>query len=686
MRSARYANASAGAARRRFLLLALAATVIAMAVAGRSTPPAAAQPQPRPFVIASMGDSYAAGQGVPNVNAQNCGVLSNLAGLASTIIATFSDPAANNLNEQFCGTAPQWTNRQCHRSNASPHRLASNSFQAAHPELAVEFFSVACSGATIRDASPLGGLLTPYRGEEPTGTLLGPQVDQLDQHFGARQIDALIITIGGNDIGFAPTFASCMVPLVDCNSSSGPIAAFLGALGGLDAGFDALADAINQKLKVANVYLVGYPRLWRNPENAVCDNNPIALDPMIAHLTREENTFIQQGHELLQQRLAQAAQRHASKGWIFVDGIPGAFDRHGYCASDAGRFINTTFDAIAFQGQLSGMLHPNRAGYDAIAGRILPKLSTQLVAPATPTGLGVQNILAPLGSISPSVSNLTWSDNSGNDEVTFQIASRATNETAFEFGVVRRNVNSFQIASLRPTLATTCIPTVGNPCPQPTTTITDYFVRACKTVACSPWSTGLRVSKVSNQLPQPQGTSPAGTAPSNALAAPAIPGATIGVLELNPSALVVAAGEATELQLSWTVPEPMVWRDLDSVELLITGNVTALRLRFDEATGTLSVFDETMGGFRDGVAPGSEAILETPYAAVNVAGTVVEGSGPTGRSVTLRVALSFKADAPAGAYLISVTARADDGRAEEDVSGAVFLGSVPAAPAEEPEE
>jgi hypothetical protein len=664
----------------RLVVLALLAAVLGVSIeAQRATP---AEAQRRPFVIASMGDSYAAGQGTPNVNASGCNVLSNLVALGQTIISVLD---GGNLNVQFCDTPAQWSNRQCHRSNASPHLLASNALQTVRPDLAIEFFSVACSGATIRKPDLLGGLLTAYRGEEPgAGPDLAPQVDQLVQRFGDRQIDALIIGIGGNDIGFASTFANCITPLVACDGSSDTITAFLDAINGLDASYDALADAISRRLKVGNIYMVEYPRLWRDARNENCDNNPLALDPMTAHLTRDENNFIEQGHTLLNQRLRAAVQRHAGKGWIYVDGIVGAYDRHGYCMPDGGRFINRTFDAIEFQGQVSGMLHPNRAGYEVISDRILTKLSGLLVAPAAPSGLGVQNVQG-TNAANPSVSRLTWSDNSANDEVTFQIAARRVGATTFEFDVVRRNVTSFQIAQQipGPVLPTpTCIPAPANPCPPPpATTTTDYFVRACKTLFCSPWSAGLRTIRNPNQLPQPQGSSPAGTAPSNdimVIPAPLIPGATVGVLELNPSALSVAADAVTTLNLSWTVPEPMVWRDLESVELVIGGPVPALRLRFDEASNTLSLLDDASGTYGEGVPPGSEATLETPYAVVYAAGIIVQGSGPAGRSVTMSVPVSFNPVVDGSDLLVSVIARADDGREEVDSAGAIFVGIRPA--------
>jgi hypothetical protein len=137
---------------------------------------------------------------------------------------------------------------------------------------------------------------------------------------------------------------------------------------------------------------------------------------------------------------------------------------------------------------------------------------------------------------------------------------------------------------------------------------------------------------------------------------------SVGRFTLSPSTPVATVGEPITLQLTWTVPAPLVWRDLDWAQLrLRDGDTTIFRVRFEEATNTLSLFNEASGTFQPVMAPGDPARLETPWAALHLAGSEVHGSGPTGQSVTLTLALSFKPPAAGGTYIAEVLAANDIG-------------------------
>ena len=119
----------------------------------------------------------------------------------------------------------------------------------------------------------------------------------------------------------------------------------------------------------------------------------------------------------------------------------------------------------------------------------------------------------------------------------------------------------------------------------------------------------------------------------------------VGKFHVTPKHATVVPGELLTYTLVWTVPNRRVWRDLDAVDLRICGDdggVPALWVRWDELTDTFRIFDAALGDFGPPATPGSGVELQTADATLFLAGTSAEGSGLTGTTVTLELALAFK--------------------------------------------
>ena len=102
----------------------------------------------------------------------------------------------------------QWQNEQCHRSAKSGQALAALKLEKQDPRTSVTFVHVACSGAKITR-----GLVGGYDGIKPPSKNapdLAPQIEQVRELVGARGIDILLVSIGGNDVNFAPLMMKCM--------------------------------------------------------------------------------------------------------------------------------------------------------------------------------------------------------------------------------------------------------------------------------------------------------------------------------------------------------------------------------------------------------------------------------------------------------------------------------------------
>jgi hypothetical protein len=117
---------------------------------------------------------------------------------------------------------------------------------------------------------------------------------------------------------------------------------------------------------------------------------------------------------------------------------------------------------------------------------------------------------------------------------------------------------------------------------------------------------------------------------------------------------------------TWTVPVPLNWHDLQSLQLRIRDDAgTALWVRWDEPSNTFSLFNEAAGKFGRGFAPGSKARLQTPEAILHLSDTSVSalssvlGTGPTSPTVALNLALSFKPSAAGRTFYVEVAASDD---------------------------
>jgi hypothetical protein len=142
----------------------------------------------------------------------------------------------------------------------------------------------------------------------------------------------------------------------------------------------------------------------------------------------------------------------------------------------------------------------------------------------------------------------------------------------------------------------------------------------------------------------------------------------VGDFEVEPVDATAQAKESINYSFIWTVPEPLNWHDLDTVELrVMDGSDAILHLRFEEARNLISVFNEGTGQFGKGFAPGSNKRLKTRYATLDLGATTVGpvnsalGFGPNSPTVRLDLALRFKPSAAGKTYRVEVAARDDLG-------------------------
>jgi hypothetical protein len=138
----------------------------------------------------------------------------------------------------------------------------------------------------------------------------------------------------------------------------------------------------------------------------------------------------------------------------------------------------------------------------------------------------------------------------------------------------------------------------------------------------------------------------------------------VGFGFVSPADAIAYAGDADVTALQWTVPDSVDgWRSLRSLQLRFRdGDATALHVRFDEASGTLSLFDDKSGRFQRAVVAGVGAKLATRFASIDAAGAVVDG--PPGQVVSLTLPIKWKRRAAGHTFTVEVAAEDDAGNVQ----------------------
>jgi hypothetical protein len=267
------------------------------------------------ILIVSLGDSFASGQGNPDIRKDG------------------STPA-------------KWVDEICARSSKAGPAQAAIEIEDADKHTSVTFLSYACTGAEIQD-----GILA----DQTRGTVkVEPQIKRLKQALAGRPIDALIMSAGGNDIGFSELVARCIAQLKNCNDSEKTLSKFNSGIGRLDDRYKELNKKIKELPSVKKVFITEYPDLVRDESGKLCDGRGLlhALKNPLEGIKEDEARWASE-HVItdLNTRVKAAADLY---GWVYVTGIFNEFKPHGYCAEntprDIRRWVRTFAEAKEFQG------------------------------------------------------------------------------------------------------------------------------------------------------------------------------------------------------------------------------------------------------------------------------------------------------------------------------------------------
>lgn len=352
-----------------------------------------------PTLICLMGDSIAAGQGLPD---------------------RFGDPASHEFIsmttsyyaklpgfKSVSGKKPRWQESLSWRSERSGMTQAA--FRQRSATRSVTFVSVASSGAGVTD-----GLLVQQKGRRH---LAGSQVAELESllaHRGKRRRpDVLMVSIGANDTAFSDAltdlaknddedawwhvlawvpFLGFFLPAVSAAGdlfTSGRSQAEVQAAveeeleKRLNDKLDLLAEQINDRIQPRVVLVTEYPVAMfdRNDRRPGPGCGLFDTPSLRSGISTQEATTIETAGLALNKVLRDWCERSdAGRGrYRFVAGIAAAFKGHGYCSSKP--YWTGAEQSLRQQLDGDGVMHPNETGYKVIADIVAKALAEELRRP-----------------------------------------------------------------------------------------------------------------------------------------------------------------------------------------------------------------------------------------------------------------------------------------------------------------
>ncbi len=368
-------------------------------------------------LIVGMGDSFGSGEGNPDVpvrfsreRAADYGDAVKEPHLAGYPARMGNWKAIGD--KDFIAANPRWVDQACHRSLYSHQLRVALQMAVEQPQRAVTFVSFACSGAEI-----VRGLFLRYRGhewvpsppdlsqisavaQEQCGSREAPSYDLPEAYHmrgkvpelqgglvlrkceaeRARKIDLLLVSIGGNDIGFARLVANAV--LAD-ESVLRKLGGWIGQVHGyseaqrqldvLDERYKALNRALHNVLHIPwkesdRVVLVSYPALTLLDDGrSVCPDSRAGMTVAgdFALSERKARNSMAAADRL--DRIMRSTSR--AHGWTYVGAHRSQFNGRSICAGWIQDAVSTA-DDLRLPRRIDGEWQPyNPASYQPYASR-----------------------------------------------------------------------------------------------------------------------------------------------------------------------------------------------------------------------------------------------------------------------------------------------------------------------------
>uniref|UniRef100_A0A915PQX7 SGNH hydrolase-type esterase domain-containing protein n=1 Tax=Setaria digitata TaxID=48799 RepID=A0A915PQX7_9BILA len=274
----------------------------------------------RDYWIGVIGDSFASGEGNPDV-------------------------PANTVDK----TMAKWLSNRCHRSSRSwAYKVFERVTSSILEQSAVHFTYLPCTGASVDN-----GILVVFNSTSQISIL-----EQITLIRGAGP-DLLMMSVGGNDIGYSEILSTLIW---------GPTGSLFSTI---DMRFfytshqlDRVAIAI-QKLKPNQVVIPHYFDLTRNEQGVVDADCADMRQISTENLMLAEKKILQRINRLITKKSKQY-------GWTAIEGVAELFRSRGCCSSKS--LIRSISDSIRLQGNSFGAFHPTEEAHQQIADLVVKQV------------------------------------------------------------------------------------------------------------------------------------------------------------------------------------------------------------------------------------------------------------------------------------------------------------------------
>lgn len=299
--------------------------------------------------IVSLGDSFASGEGNPN----NIGAPVN---------------------------AWKWMDEEkCHRSRWGwPYLVAEKA--AVRYTRPVYLSFLACSGGKLRE-----GLLEPFTAG---GVHRTPQLDRLAQLIEAagRIPNAVLLSGGGNDIGFADIVLECITP-GNCpgGDDTNTLARRIGNLPGEGGLYDQVGTRLSDMgVPPDRIFLLVYPNPLVGKKRKIFGGWGSSKVLARCYLPAGVRMWSWASNNVVEPLKRLQRQEASAHGWNLIDGHHPTFLKHSYCPREglpgADSWWVGLLPMFVRQWGITGAFHPNRRGHQNLAGwafdKALPALET----------------------------------------------------------------------------------------------------------------------------------------------------------------------------------------------------------------------------------------------------------------------------------------------------------------------
>ena len=385
----------------------------------------------RHFLIVSIGDSYASGEGNPDIpgkpdefEPEGHGFMDYLTSAGFVVFEDLWEVGSeafewseNKLKKKFTTISadqdatidmnpkPIWLEKEAHRSLKAGPALAAlkidnrfNKLSTTRTKTRITYLSFARSGATINNGL-LGPRMSNGKSKDNWINDIG-ELEEVKRTLGNTRIDALIISIGGNDVGFSKSLSDLVggddwkwgVPKYGGDAetrnkikaeSYRKIAELFSPKGD----YHKMCNYVYEELNVDQVYATGYPvSLFEKMDShgkpydaAGCGIfqaylAELDISPADARVIREIGMELNDHYKDLER---------IYPNWHYLS-VEQGFRGHGYCAEEKDgeiqRYFITAEGSFFLQGDTKGTMHPNAFGHKVYRDEIYKAVEKQMKA------------------------------------------------------------------------------------------------------------------------------------------------------------------------------------------------------------------------------------------------------------------------------------------------------------------